>query len=116
VAIDISDDDFDDLVAEAIDRIPKKFLDSMENVAILVDDAPQGRQKNLYGLYHGVPATKRGDVYAGMLPDRIYIYRDSHKMMFSTVEELRTAIYSTVVHEIAHYFGFDDEELEELGW
>ncbi|MCL1907407.1 MAG: metallopeptidase family protein [Propionibacteriaceae bacterium] len=116
MAIEISDDDFDELVAEAIDRVPKKFLDSLDNVVILVDDEPMGPMKNLYGLYQGIPATSRGDVYAAALPDRIYIYRTSHKQMAQSLEELRTSIYTTVVHEIAHHFGIDDDQLHEWGW
>jgi predicted Zn-dependent protease with MMP-like domain len=115
VVIEIDEDAFGQLVEEALDSIPPELGRMMRNVAIVVED--QGSSPNLLGLYHGVPLTSRSPTsYAGVLPDRITIYRLPIIRRCNTREEVARQVRITVVHEIAHHFGIDDDRLDELGW
>jgi predicted Zn-dependent protease with MMP-like domain len=115
--------DFYELVERALEGLPPELSRLLDNVAIVVDDWPDystplvsgGPEETLYGLYEGVPLTERGAGYYGFLPDKITIFRGPLERDFAT-EELEKQVRITVVHEIAHYFGFDEEHLEELGW
>jgi predicted Zn-dependent protease with MMP-like domain len=112
--IEMSREAFEDLVAEALDSIPAELTEVMRNVVIIVeDDAPE---PGLLGLYQGVPLTERGDWYAGVLPDHISIYRNEILAICETPDEVVDEVRITVVHEIAHHFGIDDERLHELGY
>jgi predicted Zn-dependent protease with MMP-like domain len=114
IVIELSREAFEDLVSEALDTIPPELAELMSNVVIVVeDDAPE---PGLLGLYHGVPLTERGDWYGGVLPDRISIYRGEILHICDTFEDVVDEVRITVVHEIAHHFGIDDERLHELGW
>lgn len=104
---------FESFVAEAIDSIPAEFADRVVNVAFIVED--DSERGDLLGLYEGIPATRRWR-YSGVLPDRITIYKDPICAMCRTEEEVREQVRETVVHEVGHYFGIDDERLRELGW
>ena len=107
-------DAFEDLVADALEAIPDELRAEMENVAIIVDDrSPPGR---LYGLYEGVPLTRRGSSYAGALPDRITIYQQAICAICDTEAEVADEVRRTVIHEVGHHFGIGDERLRELGW
>jgi predicted Zn-dependent protease with MMP-like domain len=106
--------EFEDLVGEALDTIPPGLTRFMDNVVIVVEDDPPA--PGLLGLYHGVPLTERGDTYAGFLPDRITIYRNPLTSISRTRDDLVEEVRVTVVHEIAHHFGIDDDRLHELGW
>lgn len=112
--IHLSAEEFEELVAEALDGIPEELAQLMDNVAIVVEDEPP--EPGLLGLYHGVPLTERGQWYAGVLPDRISIYRNEICRICDTPEEVADEARATVVHEIAHHFGIDDDRLHELGW
>ena len=115
--------DFYKLVERALEALPPELSRLLDNVAIVVDDWPDylsplvagGAGERLYGLYEGVPLTERGAGYYGFLPDKITIFRGPLERDFAT-QELEKQVRITVVHEIAHYFGFDEERLEELGW
>ena len=113
--------DFEALVDQALDGLPPEFLELLDNVAILVEDWPEHEtaltygSEALYGLYEGMPLTQRGIGYHGTLPDRITIFRGPLERDFPP-EELEEQVRVTVVHEIAHHFGFDDDQLDELGW
>jgi predicted Zn-dependent protease with MMP-like domain len=111
-------DEFEDLVGEALDTIPPRLTKLMRNIVIMVEDdpPPQASGGTLLGLYEGVPLTERGDTYAGFLPDRITIFRRPLMAMSRTRDDLVREVRVTVVHEIAHHFGIDDERLHELGW
>ena len=112
--VDVQPERFAELVADALDGVPERFTKLMDNVTVLIDDdSPPG---GLYGLYVGVPLTKRGNNYYGALPDRIMLYRQTICASCSTDDEVRDKVTVTVVHEIAHHFGIDDERLDELGW
>jgi predicted Zn-dependent protease with MMP-like domain len=115
--------DFYELVERALDGLPPELAAMLENVAIMVDDWPdystplvrENPEETLYGLYEGVPLTQRGWGYSGALPDRITIFKGPMERDFRP-EELEEQVRVTVVHEIAHHFGFEEERLEELGW
>lgn len=113
----MSAEDFERAVDDAFELIPGELLDLMDNVVILIEeDSPEG-ESELLGLYDGVSLTDRGSDWGfGELPDRIFIYRNPTLAMCETVEEVRDEVAVTVVHEIAHHFGIDDERLHALGW
>ncbi|NTW58977.1 MAG: metallopeptidase family protein [Nitrospirae bacterium] len=110
---------FEQRVERALKRLPKKFLDALENIAIEVEDEPpqdvlddMGIEDGaLYGLYQGVPLTEREWNFGNVLPDRITIYQGPIERDTRNDEEIEEIVLDTVVHEIGHYFGFDDETL-----
>jgi predicted Zn-dependent protease with MMP-like domain len=114
--IEMSREEFEELVGEALDTIPPRLTGLMKNVVIMVEDTPPPQAGVLLGLYEGVPLTERGDSYAGLLPDRITIFRRPLLALCDTRDDLVREVRVTVVHEIAHHFGIDDERLHELGW
>ncbi|GIJ78958.1 metallopeptidase family protein [Micromonospora phaseoli] len=115
VAVEMERERFEELVGEALDEVPEELLALMNNVVILVeDDPPPG--EDLLGLYEGHALTDRGWDYAGVLPDRILIYRNPILRICDTDEDVIDEVAVTVVHEIAHHFGIDDARLHELGW
>ncbi|SCL65928.1 Predicted Zn-dependent protease, minimal metalloprotease (MMP)-like domain [Micromonospora chersina] len=106
---------FEELVGEALDEVPEELLGLMSNVVILVeDDPPPG--EDLLGLYEGHALTSRGWDYAGVLPDRILIFRNPILAICDTEDDVVDEVAVTVVHEIAHHFGIDDDRLHALGW
>jgi predicted Zn-dependent protease with MMP-like domain len=110
----VGPEEFEELVGEALDAIPKQLSRQMRNVVLLVED--MGASPNLLGLYQGVPLTERTTAYAGMLPDRITIYRIPILRHCASREDVVRQVVVTVVHEVAHHFGIDDERLHELGY
>ncbi len=113
--VDISLDRFEELVAEALDEIPEALARRMDNVAVFVlDGSPRSR---LLGRYDGIPLTERDGGYDGMIvPDRITIFRRPILQVCATEAEVVEQVRITVVHEVAHHFGIDDDRLQELGW
>jgi predicted Zn-dependent protease with MMP-like domain len=111
---DVGPEEFDKLVGEALDAIPEQLSRQMRNVVLLVED--MGASPNLLGLYQGVPLTERTTAYAGMLPDRITIYRIPILRHCKSREDVVRQVVVTVVHEVAHHFGIGDAKLHELGW
>jgi predicted Zn-dependent protease with MMP-like domain len=106
---------FDELVSDALDQIPTELTAAMDNVVVLIADRhPQDDE--LLGLYEGVALTERDSDYAGALPDAITIYRDALLEVCDSDDEVVDQVAITVIHEIAHHFGIDDERLDELGW
>jgi predicted Zn-dependent protease with MMP-like domain len=105
---------FEDLVASALDSLPEQLGAMMRNVAVTVEHNPGPR--GLLGLYQGVPLTSRTSSYAGVLPDRITIYRHAICAICWSEAEVAEQVRKTVVHEVGHHFGISDERLEELGW
>jgi len=106
---------FDELVSDALDTIPAELARAMDNVVVLVEDRDPD-DPGLLGLYHGIALTERSSSYGGVLPDRITIYRDPILEMCHDEDEVVEEVAVTVVHEIAHHFGIDEETLHELGW
>jgi predicted Zn-dependent protease with MMP-like domain len=120
----VSPRQFEKLVDEALGLIPAELRRLMDNVQIVIEDAPSAEvladmgipaDDTLYGLYEGTPLTERTTDY-GALPDRITIYREPLSEDFDDPQELRQEIARTVIHEIAHHFGIEDERLTALGW
>ncbi|MCY1141285.1 metallopeptidase family protein [Actinoplanes sp. Pm04-4] len=115
VPVEMSRERFEDLVGEALDEVPAELLKVMDNVVIVVEDEPPDGE-DLLGLYEGTALTDRGWDYAGVLPDRITIYRNPTLRVCDTETDVIDEVAITVVHEIAHHFGIDDARLHELGW
>jgi predicted Zn-dependent protease with MMP-like domain len=105
---------FEEMVASALDGLPEGLGRLMSNVAVTVRD--YGGPPGLLGLYQGVPLTSRTTGYAGVLPDRITIYRQAICAVCHTEPEVADQVRRTVIHEVAHHFGIDDARLRELGW
>jgi predicted Zn-dependent protease with MMP-like domain len=107
---------FDELVSDALDLIPQELASAIDNVVILVEDRDPDEQ-GLLGLYHGIALTERDSWYAaGSLPDTITIYREALLEVCESEDEVIDEVAITVIHEIAHHFGIDDDRLHELGW
>jgi predicted Zn-dependent protease with MMP-like domain len=110
-------EEFEEAVADALDDIPADLLALMNNVVFLVEDEPPSEDPELLGVYDGTPLTERTDGWAsGALPDRITIFRGPTLRLCQTRQEVRDEVAVTVVHEIAHHFGIDDQRLHDLGW
>ncbi|MBA3249701.1 MAG: metallopeptidase family protein [Geodermatophilaceae bacterium] len=111
----MSSADFDELVSDALDELPPELTRLMDNVVVLVEDR-NSEEPSLLGLYEGIALTERGWDYGGQLPDRIFIYRKALLDVCDSREDVVDEVAITVVHEIAHHFGIDDERLHQLGW
>ncbi len=110
----MSNERFEELVSDALDSVPDALMRLLDNVVILVADRPPNNEPIL-GVYEGFALTSRGTDYGGVLPDRIMIFRRPLLAMCHTEEQVVTEVRITVIHEIAHHFGIDDERLHELG-
>lgn len=113
---------FEELVADALDSLPPDIAEMLENVDVVVEAEPPReylaglpRGHTLFGLYHGVPLTQRG-VYDRAMPDKISIYQGPITRIARTPAAIREQVRRTVIHEIGHYFGIEEERLHELGW
>ena len=106
---------FEELVGDALDEVPEELLGLMSNVVVLVEDDPPHGEPDLLGLYEGYALTSRGWDYAGVLPDRIIIYRHPILRICDTDEDVVDEVAMTVVHEIAHHFGIDDAPAARAG-
>jgi predicted Zn-dependent protease with MMP-like domain len=117
VPIEMDDERFDALVDRALDGIPDEIAALVRNVVVLVEDEPpEGEPDDLLGLYDGVALTERDSMNSGQLPDRIFVFRGPLLDLVESEEELVEEVRITVVHEIAHHFGIDDERLHGLGY
>jgi predicted Zn-dependent protease with MMP-like domain len=114
--ITMAADDFDRLVDQAISGIPERLAELIDNVVIMVEDLPSAQDRGLLGYYDGVPLTERDTTYAGVLPDRIVIFREPILDICTSPADVVEQVRITVVHEIAHHFGIDDDHLDELGY
>jgi predicted Zn-dependent protease with MMP-like domain len=114
--IEMSRQRFEDLVAEALDQVPEELASIIDNCVVLVEDDAPDDDPDLLGLYDGTPLTERDSTYAGVLPDRITIFRNPTLDMCDAEEDVVREVNITVVHEIAHHFGIDDARLHELGY
>jgi predicted Zn-dependent protease with MMP-like domain len=112
--IDVSPARFEEMVEAALDSLPEELGRLMSNVAVMVQHEPG--PPGLLGLYEGIPLTSRTTGYAGVLPDRITIYRPAICAVCETEDEVVDQVRRTVVHEVGHHFGIDDARLTELGW
>jgi len=112
--IEVEPERFEEMVVAALDGLPEDLGRLMSNVAVTVEHrrGPPG----LLGLYQGIPLTSRTTAYAGVLPDRITIYRQAICAICRSEDEVAGQVRRTVIHEVAHHFGIDDDRLDELGW
>ena len=106
---------FEALVGDALDEVPPELMELMDNVVVLVEDR-NADEPDLLGLYEGYALTERGWDYGGALPDRIMVYREAICDICDDEEQVVEEVTITVVHEIAHHFGIDDDRLHALGW
>ena len=113
--LDVPPETFEELVTQALDSLPEELGSQFSNVAVLVEDEREG-EPNLLGLYEGVPLTERGTWYSGVLPDRVTIYRLPILRRCASYADVVAEVRITVIHELAHHMGIDDERLDELGW
>ncbi|MDR1213602.1 MAG: metallopeptidase family protein [Propionibacteriaceae bacterium] len=116
MAVDISDDEFEDLVAEALDSIPPSFWERVDNLVVLIEPEAPESDPDLLGLYDGISLSERDTSYGMVLPDRVLVFRESLKRFSQNRADLAEQVAITVVHEIGHFFGFEDDDLDELGW
>ncbi|RLP74988.1 metallopeptidase family protein [Mycetocola tolaasinivorans] len=114
--MEMDPDDFEDLVNDVFDALPAEVTDGLENVAIAIEDLPEDGSLDLLGLYHGVDLTERDQYGFGEMPDLISLYRLPLLDFCADEVDLREQVRVTLVHEIGHYYGIDDEELHRLGW
>ncbi|WP_405159634.1 metallopeptidase family protein [Nocardia sp. NBC_01499] len=115
MSVSMSEDRFEELVGDALDRIPPELARAIDNVVVLIE-ARNPKDPHLLGLYHGIALTERDSHYGGALPDTVTIYRDSILAICSDESEVVEEVAITVIHEIAHYFGIDEDRLHQLGW
>ena len=116
MSLDLSPDEFEKLVIGELDELPDEMVDGLENLAFVTEDRPADGSLDLLGLYEGIALTDRDHYGFGELPDRIVLYREPLLAVAETLDELRDEVHVTLVHEIAHYYGIDDDELHRLGW
>jgi predicted Zn-dependent protease with MMP-like domain len=122
--LQVSETEFDDLVAQALDSLPDDLLEVMSNVEVTVEPTPSARQLRsvgvrhgtLLGLYEGIPLTERNSGYSMVLPDKITIFQHTIERICGSHAEIVAQVRQTVIHEVAHHFGISDARLEELGW
>jgi len=116
---------FEKVLRQAIDDLPGMFREALRNVAIVVEERPPGwlleeldipPGETLYGFYHGIPLPERSVLDSGNLPDKISVYRGPLEEDFRDPGELARQIRTTLLHEIGHYFGMDEEDLSRLGY
>jgi predicted Zn-dependent protease with MMP-like domain len=121
--IDVTDDQFDSLVTQALDELPQERVGGLKNVAIVFEDEPSADQiekiklrgdQTLLGLYEGIPLTRRNSGYNLVLPDKITLFKKALQHRASTVAELKEEIKHTLWHEIAHFYGLDHDQIYAL--
>lgn len=114
--VEMSRDRFEELVSDALDTVPAELAALIDNVVVLVEDDAPADDPHLLGLYDGTPLTERDGWYTMVAPDRITIYRNPTLAICDTEADVVEEVNITVVHEIAHHFGIDDDRLHELGY
>lgn len=129
----VSEDEFEGMVQDALDGMPEQFMESLQNVAVVIADEPTDEElglldasgnpagtrdgKEVLGLFTGIAITDRDFAdYEGEMPDMITIFKGPHERCFHTAERIREEVKNTVIHEIGHYFGLDDTRLHEMGY
>ncbi len=116
MSLQLTAEEFEKLVVDELDELPDEMVDGLENLVFVVEDRPEDGTLDLLGEYQGVALTERDRYGFGELPDRIVLFREPLLELCDDVEQLRDEIHVTLVHEIAHFYGIDDEELHRLGW
>jgi predicted Zn-dependent protease with MMP-like domain len=114
--VELDAEAFEAIVVDELDRLPDDMVDGLENVVFVVEDRPEDGSLDLLGLYDGYALTERDRYGMGEMPDRIILYREPLLAITADEQELREEIHVTLVHEIAHFYGIDDDRLHDLGW
>ncbi len=114
--VEISEDRFAELVEAAFEAVPAELSALLDNVVLFIEDDAPADDPHLLGLYDGIPLTERDTSYAGAMPDRIFVYRNPTLAICDTEQDVVDEVGITVVHEIAHHFGIEDDRLHELGY
>ena len=114
--VEVSRERFEELVSDALDRVPPELTALIDNCVVMVEDEAPADDPDLLGLYEGTPLTERDSGYTMVVPDRISIYRHPTLAICDTEEDVVEEVGITVVHEIAHHFGIGDERLHALGY
>jgi predicted Zn-dependent protease with MMP-like domain len=114
--VEVSEDRFAELVVAAFDAVPAELAGLLDNVALFIEDDPPADDPHLLGFYDGIPLTERDTTYGGVLPDRIVVFRNPTLAICDTEADVVHEVGITVVHEIAHHFGIEDDRLHELGY
>ena len=114
--LELDASEFERLVVVELDLLPDDMVDGLDNVVFVVEDRPEDGTLNVLGLYDGVALTERGQYGFGEMPDRIVLYREPLLAICESLTDLHDEIHITLVHEIAHFYGIDDDRLHELGW
>lgn len=121
--MDISDEQFEELINQAMDELPQEYIERLDNVAVTYEDEPSPAQReqlklkchqSLFGLYEGIPLTKRGNGYNLVLPDKITIFKKPILSYVHDAKELKHQVKHTLWHEIAHYFGLDHDRIHGI--
>ncbi len=108
--------EFERLVGDALDEVPQQFMEALENVVFLIEEEPPPELEGCLGVYDGVPPTERLGWGQPYLPDRITLFMNPILRSCDSVEEVREEVLITVIHEVGHYYGIDEDRLHELGW
>lgn len=112
----LTHEEFERLVVDELDLLPDDMVKGLDNVVFVVEDRPEDGTMDTLGLYDGVALTERGQYGFGEMPDRIVLYREPLLQISADLDELRDQVHITLVHEIAHFYGIDDDRLHDLGW
>lgn len=107
--------EFEAVVDRSLEELPAWVLDKIDNLVVVVEEHPPPELGDVLGVYEGVALSERED-YFGVMPDRIVVFRQPHMAMGLTPDELEAEIRKTVLHELGHHLGIDDDRLTELGW
>jgi predicted Zn-dependent protease with MMP-like domain len=114
---DIDKSAFEKEVLLALESLPEEFKEKLENINIIIEDTnPSTGSELILGLYHGIPLKNRGIYYSNVLPDRIILYSKNIKNISRTKQELRKNIKKVIIHEVAHYFGFEEDTIRKIGY
>jgi predicted Zn-dependent protease with MMP-like domain len=116
MSLELDADAFEKLVVDELDDLPDEMVDGLENLVFVVEDRPEDGSLDLLGEYQGIALTERGQYGFGELPDRIVLFREPLLAICDDIDQLKDEIHITLVHEIAHFYGIDDDELHRLGW
>ncbi|MEZ5190040.1 MAG: metallopeptidase family protein [Schumannella sp.] len=114
--MELDAEEFERIVIDELDLLPDEMVDGLENLVFVVEDRPEDGSLDLLGEYQGIALTERDRYGFGELPDRIVLFREPLLAICEDLDELKDEIHVTLVHEIAHFFGLDDDELHRLGW
>ena len=114
--LDLDEEAFEALVVDELDLLPDEMVDGLDNIVFVTEARPEDGSLDLLGLYDGTALTERDRYGFGELPDRIVLFREPLLAIAEDLQDLKDQIHVTLVHEIAHYYGIDDEQLHELGW